>query len=84
MKTILISLENLKTFWSNVKSYFQPKIDKIDRKIWMGKESDLQAAIDAGLVDETTTIVLTDGEAENNRYTFATYSDILALFPQYM
>lgn len=80
----LISLERLSLFWENVKSYFQPKIDKIDRKIWMGKEADLQAAIEAGLVDETTTIVITDGETEPTKYQFCTYSDILALFPQYM
>lgn len=80
----LISLERLSLFWENVKSWFQPKLDKIDRKLWMGKESDLQAAIDAGLVDETTTIVITDGDSKDNIYTFCTYSDILALFPEYM
>lgn len=81
----LISLERLQLFWENVKSWFQPKIDRIDRKIWMGKESELEAAIEKGLVDETTTIVLTDGDdGDITMYGFATYSDILALFPQYM
>lgn len=80
--TKLISLERLSLFWDKVKAYFMPKIEKIDRKIWMGKEADLQAAIDAGLVDESTTIVLTDGES-GTVYSFATYEDILALFPQY-
>lgn len=84
MKTILISLDNLKQFWANVKSWFQPKIDKIDRKIWMGKEADLEGAIAAGLIDETTTIVITDGDASGNQYMLASYEDILALFPQYM
>ena len=82
--TKIISLERLKTFWENLKAYFNPKIEKIDKKIWMGKEADLQAAIDAGLVDATTTIVLTDGESGSNIYQFCTYGDILALFPEYM
>lgn len=81
--TKLISIERLSDFWAGVKAWFQPKIDKIDRKIWMGKESDLQAAIDAGLIDETTTIVITDGDGSGTQYSFATYSDILALFPEY-
>lgn len=78
----LISLENLQTFWTNVKAYFQPKLDKLNRKTWKGTEAEFETALAQGLIDETTIVVITDKD-EEIVYMLCTDADIKALFPQY-
>ena len=83
MKTILISLERLSQFWTKVKEYFNPKIEKIDKKVWKGTQAELEVAIAKGEVDETTLVYITDVD-DTTIYSFATLEDIRALFPQYL
>lgn len=79
----LISLENLKLFWTNLKAYFNPKIEKINKKTWKGTQAEFEVALAKGEIDETTIIVITDQD-EPVVYAFCTDADIKALFPQYM
>lgn len=80
--TKLISLERLSQFWTKIKEYFNPKIEKVNKKIWKGTQAEFEVALASGLIDETTTILITDLDNEN-LYGFATYEEILAMFPQY-
>lgn len=85
-KIKLISLEGLQTFLSNIQAWVEKKLEvlnkKIDKQIFQGTKSELAAAIEAGLVDDKTLIVLTDAE-EQTEYVFSSDADILALFPEY-
>lgn len=78
----LISLERLSQFWTKIKEYFNPKIEKIDKKTWKGTQAEFEVALAQGKIDETTTILITD-LSDDVVYAFATLEDIKALFPQY-
>lgn len=83
-KIKLISLNGLQTFLSRIQEWVTSKLEvldrKIDKKVWTGTQAELEAAIEQGLVDEHTLIVITDDDQEETVIKFCEMQDIYNLF----
>lgn len=86
-KIKLISLQGLQQFLVKLKAWIEPLLEaldtKIDKKVWKGTQAELEMAISKGEIDEKTLVIVTDDDSEEIIYQFATYQDVLNLFPQY-
>lgn len=83
-KLKLISLTGLQQFLTNILNIINPQIEeldkKIEKKVWKGTQAELEKALADGVIDESTLIVVTDDDLEEQIIEFCSKQDIYDLF----